>query len=226
MRDDVLRRHRALPFLLNTIVLEKPVAAFRSRSVQKTPGANGCRLYSHASTRRHAPAREPSSCRKGPVQSRVRIPPPTCQNQGFPTRLCDPNQTIISVNARLPKGNCGREMWLAAAGCGREPGGSTRLVPRTQRSAILLYRGALLSRAQPPEARGRMGPGSAAQRCTLHRVRDTKGVRHALSFPRLVFVRVLQFRLLPLRLEGAGKAGRRRHPQHRVQWGSRRRTRI
>ena len=27
-------------------------------------------------------------------------------------------------------------------------------------------------------------------------------------------------------LEGAGKAGRRRHPQHRVQWVERKRTRI
>jgi hypothetical protein len=54
---------------------------------------------------------------RGPVQSRVRIPLPTCQNEGFPTRRCDPNQTIISVNARLPKGNPPPELWPQAAGC-------------------------------------------------------------------------------------------------------------
>ena len=36
--------------------------------------------------------------------------------------------------------------------------------------------------------------------------------RHAVSFPRLVFARVIQFRCPSLR-EGAGKAGRRMHPQ-------------
>ena len=73
---------------------------------------------SHASAWRIAPAREPSFCRSGARPSRVRIPLPTCQNEGCPTRLCDPNQTIISVNGRLPKGNCKREIRLAAAGYG------------------------------------------------------------------------------------------------------------
>src|SRR5215813_11282328 len=40
--------------------------------------------------------------------------------------------------------------------------------------------------------------------------------KHTLSFPRRVIARVLQSRC-PLRSEGAGKAGRRLRPQHRVQ---------
>src|SRR5947207_15764709 len=42
-------------------------------------------------------------------------------------------------------------------------------VPRMQRSAPRLRRGALLIRGPC-----RLGPGSAEQRCTLHRVRDTR----------------------------------------------------
>ena len=49
-------------------------------------------------------------------------------------------------------------------------------------------------------------------------VHRTDPDKHGLSFPQLDFARVLLFRLLPLRKEGAEKAGRRRHPQHRVQW--------
>ena len=43
--------------------------------------------------------------------------------------------------------------------------------------------------------------------------------------PATRFARGLQF-LGPLRTEGAGKAGRRLRPQHRVQWVVRRRTRV
>jgi hypothetical protein len=46
-------------------------------------------------------------------------------------------------------------------------------VPRTQRSAPHLRRGVLQSRGPSLSRTESVGPGSAEQRCTLHRVRDT-----------------------------------------------------
>ena len=46
-----------------------------------------------------------SSSHEGPVQSRLLHPLPTCQNEGYPRVISSPNQTLIIVNARLPKGN-------------------------------------------------------------------------------------------------------------------------
>src|SRR4051794_10126680 len=54
---------------------------------------------------RHAPARKLFCVVGRPVQSRVLLPLPTCQNEGFARDFTPPNQTLIMVNARLPKGN-------------------------------------------------------------------------------------------------------------------------
>ena len=96
-------------------------------------------------------------------------------------------------------------------------------MPRTQRSAIRLYRGALLSRG--PAARGEdvAGPGSAEQRCTLHRVRDTRGVEtHSRGSVSPGFCNFVA----PSWLEGAGKAGRWLRPQAPCATGSKERTRV
>ena len=57
-----------------------------------------------------------SSSHEGPVQSRLLHPLPTCQNEGYPRVITSPNQTLIIVNARLPKGN------LAAGNAGGADG--------------------------------------------------------------------------------------------------------
>ncbi|MGQ0684192.1 hypothetical protein, partial [Bradyrhizobium sp.] len=50
--------------------------------------------------------------------------------------------------------------------------------------------------------------------------------KHTYPFPRHDLPEVLPIRLLPLRKEGAEKAGRRLRPQHRVQGVVKERTRI
>src|SRR5437762_14154921 len=59
-----------------------------------------------------------------------------------------------------------------------------------------------------------MDPGSRSLRSLVRD--DIEFAVQALSFPRQVFARVVHF-VGPLRIEGAGKAGRRLRPQHRVQ---------
>ena len=66
--------------------------------------------------RRYAPAREPHWCRMGPVQSQGPDSSANVSKRGLFARHYVPNQTLIMVNARLPKGNL-------AAGNQGNPGG-------------------------------------------------------------------------------------------------------
>jgi hypothetical protein len=101
-------------------------------------------------------------------------------------------------------------------------------VPRTQRSAPHLRRGVLQSRGPSLSRTESVGPGSAEQRCTLHRVRDTAATlpfsgsifktaeRHESALSR----RGLRPSFASTALEnqeGVGNAGCPLHPRPRVQ---------
>ena len=71
------------------------------------------------------PAREPRDVSHGrPVQSRVMNSPANMSKRGLFARRCVPNQTLIMVNGRLPKGNFG------GLKCGGWSGPLTRPGPR------------------------------------------------------------------------------------------------
>jgi len=55
-------------------------------------------------------------------------------------------------------------------------------VPRMLRGAPHLRRGALLVRGPSLSRTESVGPGSAEQRCTLHRVRDTAAPHFPIQF--------------------------------------------
>src|SRR3954465_1982553 len=63
-----------------------------------------------------------------------------------------------------------------------------------------------------------MGPGSALATARLPGTTADLRQRARVLILATRFVRVLQFRVLPPRTEGAGKAGRRLRPHRRVQW--------
>ena len=100
-------------------------------------------------------------------------------------------------------------------------------MPRTQRSAPLLRRGVLQSRGPSLSRTESVGPGSAEQRCTPHRVRDTAATlpfsdsifktaeRHESALSR----RGLRPSFASTALEnqeGVGNAGCPLHPRPRV----------
>jgi hypothetical protein len=100
-------------------------------------------------------------------------------------------------------------------------------VPRTQRSAPHLRRGVPQSRGPSMSRTESVGPGSAEQRCTLHRVRDTDppdsrfniqtAERHESALSRRG-LRPSFASTAPEKQEGVGNAGCPLHPQPRVRF--------
>src|SRR5258708_29811603 len=75
----------ALSFCLSMILLEKPVPTFPDHALSQIPREQMA-AGSTATRRawRRAPARKLFCVVGRPVQSRVLLPLPTCQNEGFP----------------------------------------------------------------------------------------------------------------------------------------------
>jgi hypothetical protein len=100
-------------------------------------------------------------------------------------------------------------------------------VLRTQRSAPYWRRGVLQSRGPSLSRTESVGPGSAEQRCTLHRVRDTDppdsrfniqtAERHESALSRRG-LRPSFASTAPEKQEGVGNAGCPLHPQPRVRF--------
>jgi hypothetical protein len=155
------------------ILFGKPVPTFPDHAPsQNPPGANGCRFHSRASgAALRASARASLVSHGGPGPKPGPDSPANVSKRGLSARHSVPNQTLIIVNARLPKGNLTAGNRGRAAGYGEPaPGVPPRaLVPRMRCSATPFASWSAAKQGPMPE-----GPAlrSTAMEA-LHRVRDT-----------------------------------------------------
>src|ERR1043166_3543235 len=103
-RDDLMSPRSTLPF---SMIVRKTGPAFPDHAPsQKRPGANGCRLTRHAiSVPKCLRARAFIGSSGGPSKAGSEFPRQHVKTKSDAGDFCAPNQTIISVNARLPKEN-------------------------------------------------------------------------------------------------------------------------
>src|SRR5689334_4635491 len=97
--------------------VDRLIGNIPSTRVSKLSGSKW--LPASQATRRRGDVRQRDSFHCvvwGPSKAGSEFPSQHVKTKAAGCDFCHPNQTIISVNARLPKGNSGWEIWPQASG--------------------------------------------------------------------------------------------------------------